>query len=71
MGVGLPLTIFRLVWVAVVVVGAVATFSTVWTVADILNGLMALPNLVALLLLSPVVFRLTGAYRFSSRPEEG
>jgi alanine or glycine:cation symporter, AGCS family len=70
-GVGLPLTIFRLVWVAVVVVGAVATFSTVWTVADILNGLMALPNLVALLLLSPVVFRLTGAYRFSSLPEEG
>ena len=68
-GVGAPLRIFRFVWVAVVVIGAVATFETVWTVADILNGLMALPNLVALLLLSPVVFRLTGEYRFSSRQE--
>ena len=36
----------------------------VWGVADTLNGLMALPNLIALLLLSPVVFRLTRAYRF-------
>ena len=34
----------------------------VWLVADTLNGLMALPNLVALLLLSPVVFRLTREY---------
>ncbi|TCD57331.1 alanine/glycine:cation symporter family protein [Synechococcus sp. BS55D] len=68
-GVGAPLRIFRFVWVAVVVIGAVASFETVWTVADILNGLMALPNLVALLLLSPVVFRLTGEYRFSSRQE--
>jgi len=38
----------------------------VWGVADTLNGLMALPNLIALLLLSPVVFRLTRAYRFES-----
>jgi AGCS family alanine or glycine:cation symporter len=30
-----------------------------WLVADILNGLMAIPNLIALLLLSPVVFKLT------------
>jgi len=70
-GCGRPLKLFRLAWVAVVVIGSVTTFSTVWTVADILNGLMALPNLIALLLLSPVVFRLTGGYQFKPRQEEG
>ena len=57
---------FRFIWVAVVVIGSVAgDRGVVWGVADTLNGLMALPNLIALLLLSPVVFRLTRAYRFN------
>jgi AGCS family alanine or glycine:cation symporter len=34
----------------------------VWLVADILNGLMAIPNLIALGLLSPVIFRMTRHY---------
>lgn len=55
---------FRLVWVAVVVIGAVATGGVIWTVADILNGLMAIPNLIGLLLLSGTVFRLTRDYSF-------
>ena len=56
---------FRLVWVAVVVIGAVAgDRGVVWSIADTLNGLMALPNLVALLLLSGTVFRLTKNYDF-------
>ncbi len=55
---------FRLVWVAVVVFGAVASGGMVWTIAEILNALMALPNLIGLLLLSPVVFRLTRTYDF-------
>jgi len=55
---------FRLVWVAVVVLGSVASFDLIWTVADILNGLMALPNLIALLLLSGTVFQLTRQYQF-------
>ena len=56
---------FRLIWVAVVVIGAVAgDRGVIWAVADTLNGLMALPNLVALLLLSGTVFRLSKAYRF-------
>ncbi len=59
---------FRLVWVAVVVIGAIAgDRGVVWAVADTLNGLMALPNLIALLLLSGTVFNLTKNYRF----EEG
>jgi AGCS family alanine or glycine:cation symporter len=36
----------------------------IWTVADILNGLMAIPNLIGLLLLSGTVFRLTRDYSF-------
>ena len=55
---------FRLIWVAVVVLGSVASFDLIWTVSDILNGLMAIPNLIALLLLSGTVFKLTRAYRF-------
>ncbi|KZR67774.1 MULTISPECIES: alanine/glycine:cation symporter family protein [Prochlorococcus] len=59
---------FRLVWVAVVVIGAVAgNRGVVWDVADTLNGLMAIPNLIALVLLSGTVFRLSKNYQF----EEG
>ena len=58
---------FRLVWVAVVVIGAVAgDRGVIWSVADTLNGLMALPNLVALLLLSGTVFRLSKEHHFDS-----
>jgi AGCS family alanine or glycine:cation symporter len=57
---------FRYVWVAVVVLGSVASFEAIWTIADILNGMMAIPNLIGLLLLSGTVFRLTRAYRFEA-----
>jgi len=60
---------FRFVWVAVVVFGAVASGGAVWTIAEILNGLMAIPNLIGLLLLSPVVFRLTRSYDFETRQQ--
>ena len=57
---------FRLTWVAVVVIGAVAgDRGVIWSIADTLNGLMALPNLVALILLSGTVVKLTKAYSFS------
>ncbi|MNF34845.1 Sodium:alanine symporter family protein [compost metagenome] len=39
--------------------GAVAQLDFAWLVADTLNGLMAIPNLLSLLLLSPVVVKLT------------
>ncbi len=50
---------FRLLWVVAVPFGALAQLDFVWLLADNLNALMAIPNLIALLLLSPVVFRLT------------
>ena len=53
---------FRILWVLAIPVGATVKLSFVWLLADTLNALMALPNLIALLLLSPVVFRLTREY---------
>jgi len=50
---------FRLAWVLALFIGAWFKLDFVWLLADVLNGLMALPNLVALLLLSPVLFRIT------------
>ena len=54
--------IYRLLYVAVVFVGPYLTVSVVWGIADTFNGLMAFPNLVALVLLSPVVWRVTKDY---------
>ena len=53
---------FRILWVLAIPLGANANLSFIWLVADTLNALMAIPNLLALLLLSPVVFRLSRAY---------
>ena len=50
---------YRYLYVAVVCVGPYLTVSVVWGLADTFNGLMAFPNLVALVLLSPVVWRVT------------
>ncbi|MBO7206302.1 MAG: alanine:cation symporter family protein [Kiritimatiellae bacterium] len=54
--------LYRVLYVAVVFVGPYLTVSVVWGLADVFNGLMAFPNLIALLLLSPVVWRVTKDY---------
>jgi AGCS family alanine or glycine:cation symporter len=46
---------YRLLWVAFVLVGSVSRLQAVWDFADIANALMAIPNLIALILLSGVV----------------
>jgi AGCS family alanine or glycine:cation symporter len=48
---------YRLLWLVAAYLGAVGSLHVVWDVADTLNGLMALPNLVALLVLSGTVAR--------------
>lgn len=53
---------FRVLWVLAVPLGAIAKLDFIWLVADTLNALMAIPNLIALLLLSPMVFKLTREY---------
>jgi AGCS family alanine or glycine:cation symporter len=58
---------FRVLWVLAIPVGAGADLGLIWLVADTLNAFMAIPNLVGLLLLSPVVFSLTREY-FGRKP---
>ena len=53
---------FRLLWVLVIPIGSVMDLKFIWLMADTLNALMAVPNLIALVLLSPVVFMLTKEY---------
>lgn len=57
---------FRAVWSLAALVGATLKLGFVWLLADTLNALMALPNLVALALLSPIVFKITKEF-FDSR----
>jgi AGCS family alanine or glycine:cation symporter len=56
---------YRWLWVAAVMVGSVATLPAVWSFADAANGLMALPNLIALIALNGVVVAETRTYLWS------
>ncbi|MGS0674947.1 alanine/glycine:cation symporter family protein [Shewanella sp. 0m-4] len=58
---------FRIVWTLVVPLGAVSSLEFIWLLADTLNAMMAIPNLIALALLSPVVFALTREYFLKKR----
>lgn len=59
---------FRVVWSVAALVGSVLTLEFVWLLADTLNALMAVPNLIALIVLSPIVFKLTKEF-FDSNGE--
>ncbi|ANG63525.1 sodium:alanine symporter [Marinobacterium aestuarii] len=50
---------YRVLWILAVPAGAVLHLDFIWLLADTLNAFMAIPNLIALLLLSPVVFQVT------------
>jgi AGCS family alanine or glycine:cation symporter len=53
---------YRLLWLVAIMVGALGKLGIIWLLADVLNGLMAIPNLIALIALSPVVFQLSHSY---------
>ncbi len=50
---------YRVLWILAIPAGAVLSLDFIWLLADTLNAFMAIPNLIALLLLSPVVFQVT------------
>ena len=54
--------VFRWLWIVATFVGPYISISAVWTIADILNGLMAIPNMIALIALSGVVAKTTKDY---------
>ncbi|MDX1303595.1 sodium:alanine symporter family protein [Photobacterium sp.] len=60
---------FRVLWIVAVPIGATSSLEFIWLLADTLNAMMAIPNLIALVLLSPVVFKLTKEY-FSRQGED-
>lgn len=47
--------LYKILYIVAIFIGPFMTISSVWTIADIFNGLMAIPNLIALLALSPVI----------------
>lgn len=53
---------YRVLYIAVAVIAPVVSLNLIWLIADTLNALMAIPNLVAVLLLSPVVVAETKKY---------
>jgi AGCS family alanine or glycine:cation symporter len=61
---------YRIIYCLIIPVGATIKLSTVWTVSDIFNALMAWPNLIGLICLSPVVVRLTKEYFADSKRVE-
>lgn len=61
---------YRVLWTLFVLVGAVTHLDFVWLLADTLNAFMAFPNLVSLVLLSPVVSKVTNDY-FERKRREG
>jgi len=56
------ITPFRVAWVVAIPVGTMVELDMIWLIADTLNAFMAIPNLIALLLLGPVVFKVTREY---------
>ena len=58
---------YRCVWVVMALVGSVASLPMVWSFADITNALMAVPNLIALLLLSGVIVAETRTYLWNDQ----
>ncbi len=58
---------YKIVFVIMHFVGAVFALSTVWTLGDVALGMVTFPNLIALLLLSGVVVKLTKSY-FERKP---
>ncbi|MCP4286525.1 MAG: sodium:alanine symporter family protein [Gammaproteobacteria bacterium] len=61
---------FRILWCLAAPLGAIANLGFIWLLADTLNALMAIPNLLALILLSPVVFKLTQEFFASNGMSE-
>jgi AGCS family alanine or glycine:cation symporter len=54
--------VFRIIHVCTVIFGAILTSSLAWDISDTFNGLMMIPNLIGVLVLSPLVVKITSNY---------
>jgi len=61
---------YKYIWVALAFFGAIYKVDLVWSLSDTFNGLMAIPNLIGLLALSPVIFKLLKQDENKNRDKE-
>jgi hypothetical protein len=61
---------YRWLWVIAVIVGSIPSLPTVWSFADVANGLMAAPNLISLIMLNGVIVAETRRYLWSGNLNE-
>lgn len=61
---------YRILWVAIVYIGCTTKNNIVWNFADCANALMAIPNLIALLLLSGIIVKETRHYLWNNKLDE-
>ena len=61
---------YRVLWILLVLVGSVLSLDLVWNISDLMNAMMAIPNLIALLLLSGVIARDTNYYLWEKHLDE-
>ncbi len=54
--------VYKILWICVIFLGSIAELTLLWNIADLLNGLMAIPNVLAVLLLSGSIARETRKY---------
>ena len=62
--------IYRILYIIALFIGSVVSLDIVWNIADCMNALMAIPNLLSLLFLSGVIVRETNKYLWSNRLDE-
>ncbi|MDR0938939.1 MAG: sodium:alanine symporter family protein [Mediterranea sp.] len=62
--------VYRVLWIAAIFLGSILNLAVVWNLADSMNALMAIPNLVSLLLLSGVAAKETKRYLWEGRLDE-
>lgn len=61
------IVLYKIVWILLCWYGATTSLAFVWNISDTFNGLMAIPNLIALLTLSPLIFKMTSDYEKRER----
>ncbi len=61
---------YKLIFIAILLVAPITALDLVWTLADIFNALMAIPNIIAIIMLSPVIAKETNYYLYGKRLDE-
>ncbi len=67
---GKSIIVYRVIFLVVLYYGAIADLGIIWTFSDLMNGLMAFPNLISILLLSGVIVKETRHYLWEDRLDE-